>query len=136
MTKIIIYGNAGQGVKLVSIILANILQNQGYQIALSHRYSPLVRSGESNAYLIFSKDKIENPLVEDADFEYDLNKTDYQASLLNKCENPRMMNMVFLGVMLKELKIAIKPEDIKVFLPKRFIEENLSAIMKGYTSIS
>ncbi|MBS3072289.1 hypothetical protein J4477_00440 [Candidatus Pacearchaeota archaeon] len=134
MTKIIIYGNAGQGVKLVSIILANILQGQGYQIALTHRYSPLVRSGESNAYLIFSKDKIENPLVEDADIEYDLNKTDYQSNLLKKCENPRMMNMVFLGVVLKELKIKIKPEDIKKFLPKKFVEENLSAIMKGYKS--
>jgi len=134
MTKIIIYGNAGQGVKLVSIILANILQNQGYQIALSHRYSSLVRSGESNAYLIFSKDKIENPLVEDADFEYDLNKTDLQVKLLKKFDSPRMMNMVLLGVVLNDLKIKVVSEDIKKFLPKKLIEENLSAIMKGYKS--
>ncbi|MBS3170625.1 2-oxoacid:acceptor oxidoreductase family protein [Candidatus Woesearchaeota archaeon] len=134
MTKIIIYGNAGQGVKLVSIILANILQNQGYQIALSHRYSPLVRSGESNAYLIFSKDKIENPLVEDADFEYDLNKTDLQVKLLKKFDSPRMMNMVLLGVVLNDLKIKVISEDIKKFLPKKLVEENLSAIMNGYKS--
>ena len=134
MTKIIIYGNAGQGVKLVSIILANILQNQGYQIALSHRYSSLVRSGESNAYLIFSKDKIENPLVEDADFEYDLNKTDLQVKLLKKFDSPRMMNMVLLGVVLNDLKIKVVSEDIKKFLPKKLIEENLSAIMNGYKS--
>lgn len=132
MTKLILYGTAGQGIKLLSHILANILKDQGYQIALTREYSPLVRSGESNAYLIFSKQKIENPLIEEADLEYDLKEKRLQEDLLKKFSDKRFMNMVLLGVILKKLKLKIDEKEIKKYLPKRFIEENLKAIKQGY----
>ncbi len=132
MTKLFLYGKAGQGIKLLSLVLANILKDQGYQIALTHRYSPLVRAGESNAYLIFSRQKIENPLIEKADLEYDLNKKKLQEKLLKKYSNKKSMNMVLLGMLLKKLNLKIDEKEIKKYLPKRFLEENLKAIKQGY----
>ncbi len=131
MTKLILRGTAGQGIKLLSLILADILKGQGYQIALTHEYSPLVRFGESNAYLIFSRQKIENPLIEKADLEYDLKEKRLQNDLLKKYNNKKSMNMVLLGVILKKLNLKIDGKKIERYLPKKFIEENLKAIKKG-----
>ena len=132
MTKLVLYGTAGQGVKLLSLILANILKDQDYHIALTHKYSPLVRFGESNACLIFSRQKIENPLIEKADLEFDLKGKKLQEDLLKKSGDKKFMNMALLGMILKKLKLKMNEKELKKYLPKRFLEENLKAIARGY----
>ena len=71
--KILIKGQAGQGVQLIGFLLARILNDEGYEITLINEYSPWVRKGTSSISLIFSKEKIENPFFENPDLEYDLN---------------------------------------------------------------
>lgn len=115
--KLILKGKAGQGIQLMSFVLANVLKDNSYNVSLMSEYSPLTRSGDSVAKLVISKDKIDNPVVEDADLEYDLNEL-------------KVMNMYLVGVILKKLKIEIK--NIEEYLPKKRLEENLEEIKKGY----
>ena len=70
MKRIKIEGSAGQGVKFLSSILACILKDKGYEITLMNEYSPLVRAGASNAYLVISKEKIGNPSLLFLDLRY------------------------------------------------------------------
>ncbi|MFH1592062.1 MAG: 2-oxoacid:acceptor oxidoreductase family protein [Candidatus Woesearchaeota archaeon] len=133
MTKLVIKGLAGQGIKLVSWILVNILKDKGYQIAVTYEYSPLVRAGGSNAYIVFSKERIESPLIEEADFEYDLTDDNLQKDLSKKCEDKKLfINMILLGVLLRQLAVEFDEESIKKYLPKRFLKENLKAIRGGF----
>lgn len=133
MVNVLIEGKAGQGVKLISKILINVLKDNGYHIAATYRYSPLMRLGESNAYIIISKQKIENPLVEEADLEYNLRDNRLETALLKKCKGKKLfINMVLLGILLKKLNIRFDKKRIKKYLPKNFLEENLEAISFGY----
>ncbi len=65
--KIKIVGEAGQGVKLLSYTMASILAELGYQVSLNLEYDAAVRGGNINADLIYSEDKIENPIIDEAD---------------------------------------------------------------------
>lgn len=123
MIKLAIKGKPGQGIQLLAFVLANFLKDNGFQVALTSHYSPLVRSGESMAFLVFSKKKIENPLIEKADWEYSLEKND---------RFPRSANMVLLGLILGRLKLPPNKTRIKKYLPKKFQKENLTAIRYGY----
>jgi len=120
MIKLAIGGKSGQGVQLVAFVLANFLKDSGFQVALTSRYSPLVRSGKSIAFLVFSKKKIENPLVEIVDWEYDSEKMEPQT------------NMFLLGLILKRMKLPLNKERIKKYLPNKLKSENLVAIKHGY----
>jgi Pyruvate/2-oxoacid:ferredoxin oxidoreductase gamma subunit len=133
MTKIKIEGSAGQGVKFLSTMLAYIIKDKEYEITLINEYSPLVRAGASNAYLVISKEKIENPIVEDADLNYNLNDKDFQESLLKKYNNKKFMGMVLLGMLLKEFGVTLTDDEIKNYFGKKFCNENLEAIKSGCT---
>jgi Pyruvate/2-oxoacid:ferredoxin oxidoreductase gamma subunit/GNAT superfamily N-acetyltransferase len=65
--KIRIIGEAGQGVKLLSYTLASILAQLGHEVSLNLQYDAAVRSGSINADLIYSEQKIENPIIDEAD---------------------------------------------------------------------
>jgi 2-oxoglutarate ferredoxin oxidoreductase subunit gamma len=65
--KIKILGEAGQGVKLLSYTMASILAQLGYEVSLNLEYDAAVRGGNINADLIYSEDKIENPIIDEAD---------------------------------------------------------------------
>ena len=65
--KIKILGEAGQGVKLLSFTLASILARLGHEVSLNLEYDSAVRSGKISADLIYSDDKIENPIIDEAD---------------------------------------------------------------------
>ncbi len=60
-TKIKIVGEAGQGIKLLSFTLAQILAQLGNEVSLSLDYDASVRSGDISADLIYSDQPIENP---------------------------------------------------------------------------
>ena len=132
MTKIILKGKAGQGIKLLSFVLAHVLRDHPYNIALTTEYSPLVRVGKSSAKIIFSNELIENPLIENPDLIYNLTTEKLQKELLKKYDNKKSMNMTLLGKILKEVDIKLDLNNIKKYLPDRFLEQNLEAIKKGY----
>ena len=132
MTKLLISGTAGQGIQFLGRILANILKDQGFKIALIYQYDAFVRGGESNMHLVFSKQQIDNPIIEKADLEYNLKDKKLQSNLLSRYNNPQIMNMTLLGVILKKLKIRLKDKEIEKYLPQRFKEINLQALKAGY----
>jgi len=65
--KIKIVGEAGQGVKLLSFTLAQILSQLGNEVSLSLNYDASVRGGNISSDLIYSDRPIENPLIDEAD---------------------------------------------------------------------
>ncbi|MGZ5478314.1 MAG: GNAT family N-acetyltransferase [Candidatus Aminicenantales bacterium] len=66
-TRIKIVGEAGQGVKLLSYTLAQILTQLGREVSLSLAYDASVRGGTITADLIYSSLAIENPVIDEAD---------------------------------------------------------------------
>jgi Pyruvate/2-oxoacid:ferredoxin oxidoreductase gamma subunit/ribosomal protein S18 acetylase RimI-like enzyme len=65
--RIKIIGEAGQGVKLLSFTLAQVLSQLGNEVSLSLSYDAAVRGGTISADLIYSDRPIENPLIDEAD---------------------------------------------------------------------
>ena len=65
--RIKIVGEAGQGIKLLSFSLASILSQLGNEVSLNLEYDSAVRSGIISSDLIFSENKIENPIIDEAD---------------------------------------------------------------------
>lgn len=131
MKTISLLGAAGQGMKLLGIILAKILESKGYHAAITFEHDSFVRAGNSNAYLVFSKRKVDNPIIDDPDLTYDVKTKELKEELLRKYNDPKAMNMTLLGKILKELKIGM-PENIETYLPKRNAESNKKAIEAGY----
>jgi Pyruvate/2-oxoacid:ferredoxin oxidoreductase gamma subunit/GNAT superfamily N-acetyltransferase len=66
-TRIKIVGEAGQGIKLLSYTLAQILAQLGREVSLSLAYDASVRGGTIQADLIYSTLPIENPVIDEAD---------------------------------------------------------------------
>ncbi len=65
--KIILTGEAGQGIKLMAHSLASILVRLGKEVSLNLIYDSAVRSGNITAEVIYSDEKIEAPFFEEAD---------------------------------------------------------------------
>ncbi len=65
--KIIFAGEGGQGIKLMTHILANILARIGKEVSLNLIYGAAVRGGEITAELVYSDEKIDNPFFDKAD---------------------------------------------------------------------
>jgi 2-oxoglutarate ferredoxin oxidoreductase subunit gamma len=66
-TKIKIVGEAGQGVKLLSYTLGQVLTQLGYEVSLNLAYDASVRGGTISADLIYSNWPIDNPVIDEAD---------------------------------------------------------------------
>jgi Pyruvate/2-oxoacid:ferredoxin oxidoreductase gamma subunit/GNAT superfamily N-acetyltransferase len=66
-TKIKIVGEAGQGVKLLSYTLGQVLTQLGHEVSLNLAYDASVRGGTISADLIYSSRPIENPVIDEAD---------------------------------------------------------------------
>ncbi len=66
-TKIKIVGEAGQGVKLLSYTLGQVLTQLGHEVSLSLSYDAAVRGGTISADLIYSSKPIGNPVIDEAD---------------------------------------------------------------------
>jgi Pyruvate/2-oxoacid:ferredoxin oxidoreductase gamma subunit/ribosomal protein S18 acetylase RimI-like enzyme len=66
-TKIKIVGEAGQGIKLLSYTLGQVLTQLGHEVSLNLAYDAAVRGGTISADLIYSSRRIENPVIDEAD---------------------------------------------------------------------
>ncbi len=73
--KIILSGEAGQGIKLMAHTLGNILAKMGKEVSLNIIYGAAVRGGEITAELVYSDEKIETPFFEKADLGLCLSKS-------------------------------------------------------------
>ncbi|MCP5002620.1 MAG: hypothetical protein GY941_01520 [Planctomycetes bacterium] len=73
--KIILKGEAGQGIKLMAHTLGNILAKMGKEVALNIIYGAAVRGGEITAELVYSDEKIETPFFEKADVSFCLSRS-------------------------------------------------------------
>jgi len=70
--KIVLAGEAGQGVKIMSQVLARILAKLGKDVSLNVVYGAAVRGGEIEAELIYSDRRIDVPFIERADIRVQL----------------------------------------------------------------
>ncbi|MBW7899196.1 2-oxoglutarate ferredoxin oxidoreductase subunit gamma [Candidatus Brocadiaceae bacterium B188] len=73
--KIILAGEAGQGIKLMAHALANILAKLGKEISLNLVYDAAVRGGNIHAEIVYSDSPIDVPFFEEADVGLQLSKT-------------------------------------------------------------
>jgi Pyruvate/2-oxoacid:ferredoxin oxidoreductase gamma subunit/GNAT superfamily N-acetyltransferase len=74
-TKIKIMGEAGQGVKLLSFTLAQVLSMLEHEVSLSLDYDASVRGGTISADIIYSRQPIANPIIDEADVLIKFTKT-------------------------------------------------------------
>jgi len=65
--RIKMVGSGGQGIKLLGHVLGNILSETGYNVSIDFQFDTSVRGGSISADLIYSDEKIENPIVDEAD---------------------------------------------------------------------
>lgn len=73
--KIVLVGEAGQGVKLIAHALSNIMAKLGKEVALNLIYDAAVRGGNIRAEIIYSDEPIDVPFFEEADIGLQLSKT-------------------------------------------------------------
>ena len=153
MGKVIISGEGGQGVRVVSHTLATLLFNLGYEVSLLYDYDSAVRGAMSVAYLVFDKKPIDNPVVQEADILLKLSdkadglraeKTVCQTGLCTDEEIPFgkigiekfgkevFGNMVALGRLMSLVGVEISDEELAKVLPLKYREENINAVHFGY----
>ncbi len=72
--KIVLAGEAGQGIKLMAHVLASILAKLGKEVSLNLIYDATVRGGNIRAEIVYSDDKIDVPFFEEADIGLQLSK--------------------------------------------------------------
>ena len=153
MGKFIISGEGGQGVRVISHILATLLANLGYQVSLLYDYDSAVRGAMSVSYLTFDKEPITNPVIDQADILLKLSdkaeglhaeKTVCQTGLCTDEEIPFSKlgteefgkeifgNMIALGRLLSLIDLKVSDEELSTVLPLKYMEENINAVHFGY----
>jgi len=153
MGKIIISGEGGQGVRVISHTLATLLANLGYEVSLLYDYDSAVRGAMSMAHLVFDKEPIANPVIEDADILLKLSdkasglraeKTVCETGLcideeipfdklgIEKFGREVFGNMIALGRLMALIGIKVSEEELAKVLPLKYREENISAVRFGY----
>lgn len=73
--KIVLAGEAGQGIKLMAHALASILAKLGKEVAMNLVYDAAVRGGNIRAEIVYSDDPIDVPFFEEADIGLQLSRT-------------------------------------------------------------
>jgi Pyruvate/2-oxoacid:ferredoxin oxidoreductase gamma subunit len=151
--KVIISGEGGQGVRVISHTLATLLVNLGYEVSLLYDYDSAVRGAMSVAYLTFAKEPIANPVIQEADILLKLSnkadgfrteKTVCQTGLCTDEEIPFAKlgiekfgrevfgNMIALGRLMALVGVEVSEEELAKVLPLKYREENINAVHFGY----
>jgi len=153
MRKVIISGEGGQGVRIISHTLATLLANLGYEVSLLYDYDSAVRGAMSVAYLTFGKEPIANPVIQEADILLKLSnkadgfraeKTVCQTGLCTDEEIPFgrlgiekfgkeiFANMIALGRLMSLVGVEVSEEELTQILPLKYRAENINAVHFGY----
>lgn len=153
MKRVIISGEGGQGVRVISHALAILLRNLNYEVSLLYDYDSSVRGAMSLAHLIFNNHPIDNPVIEDADILLKLSdkatglraeKTVCETGLCTdeevafghlgweKFGNEIFGNMIALGRLIKLVDLNVSDKELTRVLPLKYREENIRAVHVGY----
>ena len=153
MGKVIISGEGGQGVRVLSHTLATLLANLGYEVSLLYDYDSAVRGAMSVAYLAFNEEPIANPVIQEADILLKLSdkadglraeKTVCETGLCTDEEIPFgklgvekfgqeiFGNMIALGRLMALVGVELSEEELARVLPLKYREENINAVHFGY----
>ena len=150
VTSIRIAGLGGMGVLKSSLILAELLFKQGYDVkkaevhGMSQRggsicsdvrfgkqvFSPMIPSGAADYLLLLQEDQ--RPLYESICSDETVVLTP-KAIDLEKIENPRSLNVAMLGLLSRRLDIPVEAwkEMIRTTLPEKLHETNEAAFELG-----
>lgn len=155
-TRIALDGVGGQGVRVIAGVMGNLLARMGKQVTILFDYDSSVRGSMSDAFLIFDDEPIANPVVEEADIMLKLADKGHLrihgrkvvadlgldvpgaeqipfASLGSQRFGKELFgNMIALGRILRLAGIEFDEPAIRESLPRRFVDENVSAIRFGY----
>lgn len=151
--KISISGSGGQGVKLMSLLLSKIITKLDYNVSLVFDYDSAMRGGGIDSFIVYSDEKIGNPLMDKADIHIKLSESrdieageiicqkglcngkeiDFKKIARNEFGNVIVVNMLSLGFLLKKLNISLDKIDFDEILPERNKKQNIEAIKYGYS---
>jgi 2-oxoglutarate ferredoxin oxidoreductase subunit gamma len=155
-TRIALDGVGGQGVRVIAGVLGNLLARMGKHVTVLFDYDSSVRGSMSDAFVTFSDEPIDNPVVEDADIllkladkgslhvggrkviaDLGLQEPGAEqipfASLGSEHFGRELFgNMIALGRLLRLADIEFNEEAIRSALPRRYQDENVAAIQFGY----
>ncbi len=154
--QIIVAGTGGQGVKSLAKILGTLLVQIDYDVTVIVKYDAASRGGTIYAYIVFNKDKVENPVIDEGDFLLDLANTprdfkakkriaqkgvkpdqpadfyDFFGTGRKKFGKPIYGNSIALGTLLAYLEADLGKMDIRAALPKKLPDDNVNAVKMGY----
>ena len=150
--NILISGSGGQGVKLMSLVLSKIISDFDYNVSLVFSYDAAMRGGSIVAFLKYSDSTIDNPIIEDADIHLKLSdgsnvnakkvicqtgtcdgeQIDFKQIAMKEFENILAVNMIGIGVLLKNIDISLDNVSFESVLPSKNLEQNIKAIKYGY----
>jgi Pyruvate/2-oxoacid:ferredoxin oxidoreductase gamma subunit len=154
LKKVIISGEGGQGVRVISHTLATLLVNVGYEVSLLYDYDSAVRGAMSVAYLTFDDKPIADPVAEKADILLKLSpkglgfqarRTVCETGLCTDEEIPFSKygverfgreifgNMIALGHLIRLIGLKVSSEELSKVIPLRHSEENINAVQFGYS---
>jgi len=153
MGKIIISGEGGQGVRVISHTLATLLANLGYEVSLLYDYDSSVRGAMSMAYLTFDEEPIVNPVVQEADILLKFSDkaeglraekivcqtglcTDEEIAFdrlgIKEFGKEIFGSMIALGRLMALVGVEVSEEELAKVLPLKYRDENLNAVQFGY----
>jgi len=151
--RIVLTGVGGQSVRVISHILATVLKELGYHVALLYDYDSSIRNQRITAYLTYDKHPIENPMIDEADILIRLHAKGDQLVAQNticdtglcadeeipfgmmgieKFGKPIFGNMIALGRLFRLIGLDVHPLELEKVLPKSYLKENLQALQVGY----
>ncbi|MBD3250580.1 MAG: hypothetical protein GF381_03370 [Candidatus Pacebacteria bacterium] len=136
--KIKIKGLGGQGVKFLSGILGNMLQDNDKYVSIHLDYDAAMRGGGIESTMIVSDEQIGCPLTKDVNFLVDMAQNDQEPTKSNGFKADQVIpadnNMTALGKLLKALGFDLDQLDLDQYLPARAKEQNIKYINQGYRS--
>ncbi len=143
--KIQLTASAGQGTKLISIILGKILADQDIEVYTYTLYGPNVRKGNVSSFLVTDKKPIQMPFFEKSDLLIELTQTDESLpyfkkvkgeifiNLAEKLNLREMTNFIILGYILKSICVKLNIKKISEFVPKNISKYWEKAVNAGYS---
>jgi len=141
--KIIISGRGGQGIKLISTILAKSSIENNKFVTLTASYGPEARGGFSQCSIVIDDKIITNPIVKKADYLLAFSKEAVEMwgpKAKTVIYHDNIHNMEMLGIFIKTIGEDIEPiiETMRHEISAKYtdrIDANIFNIRKGYDLI-
>lgn len=123
--KIIINGKGGHGVKFGAEVLGRIAMDKEKEVSISYNYDAAVRGQNITAFITIAGTRIENPVIEKADFMFEAEE--FEKTAIDNLGSRIYTTMLILGKIIKELGIEVTKEEFAGYVTKD-IETNWKAL--------